>query len=700
MSHHPLDSAAGRHPAPPAVRLALATFGILALELGIIRWTSSQIRVLAYFNNLMLIAAFLGMGLGVALGRRRPDLVHATLPLLLALALVVGFSDRLGLVNLRFPDAAVHLWGAEQAPGPWAWATKLLVVLALFWGAAAVFICAGSVVGNVFPQLAPLRAYSADLIGSLLGTLLFAAVTAANTPPVAWLALGCLPFVLLSRRWASILCAMAVLAIAWISGHGVRYSPYNRIEIVRDQHGPNGSVGYDIEVNRDFHQFMEDLSDAALASDRLPADIRSDFSAFRRVYDLPFLVGDARTRALVVGAGTGNDVQAALRAGYRSVHSVDIDGVIIDIGTELHPEQPYSDPRVHPIVNDARAFFEQYDGPPFDVVCYGFLDSHAMFSAMASLRLENYVYTEEGLRKAWQLVAPGGHLSVHFSVLGGEWIAERMYWTLTKATGRMPIMLEHALLTGRTFLVARDPSRLRLDRAAPFRRLAPREPMRRIATTSDDWPFLYLRPGRFPTGYVALLGMVLVTGAIAIRGVFGRHMLRTGFDAPLFCMGAAFLLIETRGVTNLSLLFGSTWMVNAAVFTGILVTVLAANILVERFGPQRLLPWFAPLFLALAALWIVPVGVLNQFPLLVRGVAGGLLTGLPVGFAGVILSTRLLHTRDATAALGSNLLGALLGGCLEYSSMWIGLRALVGVAALFYLTAFWFFLREKKGGAA
>ncbi len=52
-----------------ALRLGLATFAILALELAIIRWMSHQVRIFAYLNNVLLMASFLGMGLGVAAGR-------------------------------------------------------------------------------------------------------------------------------------------------------------------------------------------------------------------------------------------------------------------------------------------------------------------------------------------------------------------------------------------------------------------------------------------------------------------------------------------------------------------------------------------------------------------------------------------------------------------------------------------------------
>jgi hypothetical protein len=98
----------------------------------------------------------------------------------------------------------------------------------------------------------------------------------------------------------------------------------------------------------------------------------------------------------VIGAGTGNDVQAAVRQGFGEVDAVDIDGRIIELGRRLHPERPYASPRVRTIVNDGRAYLQQYQGPPYDVVAFGFVDSHAMFSSLSTLRLDNYLYTEEG----------------------------------------------------------------------------------------------------------------------------------------------------------------------------------------------------------------------------------------------------------------------------------------------------------------
>ena len=169
--------------------------------------------------------------------------------------------------------------------------------------------------------------------------------------------------------------------------------------------------------------------------------------------------------------------------------------------------------------------------------------------------------------------------------------------------------------------------------------------------------------------------------------MFGRDVLGGGFDPPLFFLGAAFLLLETRGITQLSLLFGSTWVVNSAVFGGILLVALGANHFVAKGKAREGLFWFVPLFLALGLLWILPVARLNALPLVTRGLVGGVAVVLPVGFAGIIVSQRLAKSENPTASLGSNLIGAVLGGCLEYFSMIFGLRVLILFAALFYLGA-------------
>ena len=661
---------------PAAHRRALlevgaATFGILVLELALIRWMSGQVRLLAYFNNLILIGCFLGMGAGVLLGPRRPWLAHLTLPLLALLSLPLAFSTELGIVQMTFPDPSVHLWGAErggmQAYGV---ARALLVVLGLFAGVVAVFACAGSAVGGALARLRGLAGYSADLIGSLLGVLVMAAITAAGTPPAAWLAIAVAPFVWLAPRAAPLLSGVVVLALAFWSAGDAVYSPYNRIEL-SDQDGT-----LTLSVNRDFHQYMHDFRNvAAIERQQLKA-----------MYDVPYTLDDSRERALVIGAGTGNDVRAALRNGYAQVYSVDIDPRIIAIGRAMHPEKPYSDPRAVPIVDDGRAFLERYDGPAFDVVSFGFVDSHAMFSALSTLRLDNYLYTEQALRSAWRHTKPDGYLTVNLSFIGGEWMLKRLNATLEKATGRTPMVVNHNLHRA-VMLVVPGPDAKPNWGNVPFPLGTVPGDRAEVRTTSDDWPFLYLRPATVPWGYLIVLGVVMLSAFALVAGIQGPRALRREFDWTLFLMGAAFLLLETRGVTSLSLLFGSTWIVNTVVFGGVLVMALAANVYVQRRPRGSMTIAFIALFAAVAVLWLVDVSTLNRLPLLARAVAGALLVGLPVGFAGVVVSRLLARSADLGNSLAANLLGAVLGGCLEYLSMYVGLRALALMALGLYLGA-------------
>ena len=681
-----------RRGANVSLSIGLVTFGTLALELALIRWTSSQVRVFAYFNNIVLICAFLGIGLGAALGAKRPGLIHSILPTLLVLALPLAFSEQLGLVFLRFPDRSIVLWGGQQLPGDGPiFARNVAIFLGFLGLIVAVFVGCGAALGSLFRRLSTLRAYQADLIGSLLGVLVFTAAAWLDAGPAAWFVLGCVPFVWLTRNVVSIVAALAVIALAQFSVNGALFSPYNRIDLTLD-----GSNNIELRVNRDFHQYMFDLSDARISDPKSSTVERDSRAAIRELYDLPFIVNSRHQTALVVGAGTGNDVRAALRNGYSSVTSVDIDGRIIALGRQMHPEAPYANPGVVPVVDDARAFFQRNREQTFDVVCYGLLDSHAMSSAMSTLRLDNYVYTEEGIRAAWQHVGPGGHLSLALSCMAGFWFYERLHWTIAQATGREPVDYYSPLHGGTvTFVVARDDAQLHAPAGTTRTLIKPRSPRESTLTTSDDWPFLYVRPGLVPWGYITILVSLLLVAAIGVRKVFGFGPAAGGFHWPLFLMGAAFLLIETRGVTSLSLLFGSTWIVNSAVFAGILVMVLCGNAAVRCWQWTNPLPWFPVLFVAVALLYVFPLGWLNTLPLVSRGVLGGLLTGLPVGIAGVIVPMLLARSSNPASALGSNLLGSVLGGCLEYLSMYAGLRAMALLALVLYLGAF-FLLRRQR----
>jgi hypothetical protein len=275
------------------------------------------------------------------------------------------------------------------------------------------------------------------------------------------------------------------------------------------------------------------------------------------------------------------------------------------------------------------------------------------------------------------------------SCVPGRWFFERLYWTITKATGQEPIAVFtplHGWIT--TFIVPGPEATLNSAELATYSRIKSDLTAGQGITLSDDWPFLYLRPAVMPWGYIAVFGYVMLITLLVARPVFGVGRAGVRFDWPLFLMGAAFLLIETRGVTSLSLLFGSTWIVNSAVFGGILTMVLLANLAVQRWAWSNPTPWFVALFGTVLLLWWLPVEWLNDLPILSRGLVGGLLTGLPIGLAGVIVPMLLARSPNPAAALGANLVGAVLGGCFEYLSMYAGLKSVALMALVLYLVAF------------
>ncbi len=668
----------------PAIELALATFAILVLELAMIRWLTTQIRIAAYFANLVLLAAFLGMGLGVGLGRHRARLARWSVPALAVVCVLLACAGPLGLVHVRFPDLPTE-WNFETGRTWLQFVAASGLVTACFWAVAVIFLLPGTIVGSLFATMPPLKAYAADLGGSLAGVLAMALLAALWAPPPAWIALGTLPLVWLARDRLSVAAAIVAVLAAAYSINGAQFSPYNRIDLhpgVNEEYGKpsSGSTEWLLMANRDYYQRMLDLRPDPNAT---PAR-----ELAHAVYELPFALSERPGRtAVVVGAGTGNDVAAALRRGFARVVSIDIDPAILRAGLDHHPEKPYADPRAVRINDDARAYFGRDDGERFDVVCYGLLDSHAIFSSMSSLRLDNFVYTREGLAAAWSRVSDDGVLSVSLSVFAGEWIYQRLLGLMREATGLNPIIVLHGYDAGATFLAGRHLTLEDVRKYAPGA-IQVSGQITVAGVPTDDWPFLYLRTVGIPWTYLTVFLLVGFTAVLALRGVFGASIFSRGrFDTQMFLLGAAFMLLETRAVTQLSLLFGSTWIVNTSVFSGVLVMVLAANALAARLTTYRRPLWYLLLAVSLVLLWALPVQPLFVLPLWGRALAAGPLVAVPVFFAGVIFSSELRSRADAVAALGCNLCGAMLGGLLENLSMVVGLRAVVLFALAIYLAS-------------
>jgi SAM-dependent methyltransferase len=419
-----------------------------------------------------------------------------------------------------------------------------------------------------------------------------------------------------------------------------------------------------------------------MALDLGPARQGERVEAWRELYDRPYR-GHRAGRVLVVGAGTGNDVQAALRAGASQVTAVEIDPRILELGRSLHPERPYDDPRVRVVIDDARTWLHSAD-ERYDTVVYGFLDSHTLLSSFSTLRIDNFVYTVEGLIAAVSLLEPGGRLAVTFTT-ATPWLRDRLHGLVTLALGQPPDSERVAGTNGRIFVGTRSPS---WQPASPGLRAAVSAEM---ALPTDDWPFLYLKRPGLPLHYLVFIAVVLLLG-------FGSFLLveraQRRFNLEFFFLGAGFMLLETRSITEMALLFGSTWAVNALAFGGILAFVLGANLVATRWQrpPPALLYGLVALLLLLG--WGLGVGALQVEPVVLRLGLAALVLYAPVLVAGVVFSTRFRDAASPNLCFGSNLVGAMVGGAIEYLSMAFGLGALYPIGAALYLAAW---LAARRG---
>ena len=110
-----------------------------------------------------------------------------------------------------------------------------------------------------------------------------------------------------------------------------------------------------ITVNNAGYQAMIDLN--ACAPSRPTRSVTPPSSEAEPVrHPVPAAPKQPR-KALIVGAGSGNDAAGALRNGVEQVTAVEIDPVIIDCGRRYHPERPYDSPRVTLVNDDARSYF-------------------------------------------------------------------------------------------------------------------------------------------------------------------------------------------------------------------------------------------------------------------------------------------------------------------------------------------------------
>jgi len=685
------------------LHLVVVSFLILFLEICLIRYLSTEIRIFAYVNNLVLLACFLGMGLGCCRADPEAPLTATTaglslILLLITLPLSIPFE---GSPLHPFRDAPTLLSVFSDSP-IWYEVRSGRVLLATILGLGATlgvcllifvaFIPLGRRLGglmNAHTQV--VRAYSLNVAASLAGMWIFGIVAFAYWPPWTWFAVAGIAIAAITGRSGRERLALGIFAgaVAWIGFQpdpgNVRtvWSPYQKLEL-KELVAGGMDRGFLLNVNNVGYMALLDLSDDFVR--KWPDKLDPARRAFGQ-YDIPYRIQENARDVLIVGAGGGNDVAGALRHGVERVTAVEIDPGIIQLGRDYHPEAPYADPRVRVVVDDARSFFH-HDLAHYDVISFGLLDAHTQSSSYNNTRIDHYVYTVESFREARDRLGERGILTVSFES-PRPWITGRIGANLRAAFEQEPVTFRipagHYGWGGTLFVAARDPERLRrlIRNDLAVERFIEEHPVSLQTPrmlSSDDWPYLYLEECQIPRLHLSLSVILLLLFVVLSRVAVPRGK---RLSLHFFFLGAAFLLLEFQNISKTALLFGSTWLVSSITISAILALILLANLVSSRLKPKA-----GVLYLCLLAtvltVYLVPMESFSSLGPVSRGIAAGGLLNLPIFFAGLVFIGSFQETRERDVALGSNLLGAGVGGILESLSFVTGIRALLLIVALFY----------------
>ena len=717
--------------APGASRLAgqnlfLVGFLVMFLELACIRWFAATVIFLQFFTNVALIACFLGMSCGCLAARQRRNWL-AHFPLTALASIVAAFA--VFYVFHRWSGLAIDV-GHQASPQEVFFATEYrnpdvaqftipieYIAAVFFILIALMFVGLGQTLGRAFDAY-PNRVvgYTLNVGGSLVGIVGFSVASFLQAPPPVWFAISCGGIAYLLYQTGGLTTARAVLLLALLAavagsdvyrsrrGVEMRWSPYYAVE----RNPQNG-----ITVNTIGHQRMVPFDDGG--------------SIYSLIHLLQKHSGGAPFRdVLIIGAGSGNDIDHALRFGVHSIDAVEIDPVIQDIGFRNNPDRPYQDPRVIAHSDDGRHFLKTTN-KKYDLIVYALVDSLVLHSGYANIRLESYLFTDQAFLDVKNALKPDGTF-VTYNYFRQGWIVQRIATMAESVFGCKPIIvslpyqetLKSSSPAGRTMVISgcnpniRDafdrhkvfwlntvpPANLNVDGFAVQPEDMPPEQQKnwqKIAPTTlindqgspviatDNWPFLYLQGRLIPNLNIRSMIMLGALGLAMVYLFLPKGSGRLQDQGRMFFLGAGFMLLETKAVVELALLFGSTWFVNSLVFFTVLLLALLANLFVIKWPPARLTWHYAGLFAILAVGVLVPLSVFLSGGLFWRYVVPCVLALGPMFFAGIIFARSFRDTSDPDQAFGSNIAGSVVGGLSESFSMLTGFRYLLALAMLFYM---------------
>lgn len=681
-------------------RIFWLSFLLLFGEILALRWLGIEIPVVRDFPNLVIMVCLVAASAGISKATSKsldPKIMFA----LICSACVALLTPLIFSVQLGLPALSLKFGGADDASAITRALVVLMVVVASLY---AIFHLIGKWLGKEFENAPPLKAYSFNLLGSIAGTVAFALISWLALPPYVWIIVaGAVTFMVYKKPLVPVI-AIALAAAAFTTSSHSMWSPYSKLDIEPIVLEGNTVLGPDNYIlnsnNQYFHCGLETLTPAQEAKFKEEAKKR-EAKTQRLLWhpfgwvQLPFQSTPYHDNVLILGSGSGTDVAYDLANGVKHITAVEIDPMICKLGRERHPNKPYIDPRVDVRNEDARTFL-RYSKDKFDLVNFAFLDPGSTLNSASFLRVDNYVYTVESIRAAIKLCNENGIVCMSFATGAGSPVTERLYKSITDANGGVPpVAFTNKELYSCYFVFGPG---MKNFNAANLKAvdLVPYKTTGEVRPCTDQWPFLYLA---YDTSglwlYVMVLFVAVVLPAMLLlrgggTGVSGAEW------ANMFFLGQAFMLMETKSITHLSLLLGATWIVSSAVILTVLLFAFTANLLVSK----KLVPPVHVLYACLLVSLLIQVFV--QIPES-SSMSPAAITSIycfidcfPILFGSMIFSTCFGKTKFATQALAANLLGVSIGGLTENLCILIGTSNLTYVAMLLYGMSYLAVLR--RGG--
>ena len=639
----------------PRLRLFLLSFLMLFVELALIRWLGSNVVYLGYFTNFVLLGSFLGIGIGFLRAKSKTDLFPWAPVALAALVALVVIAPSTAKVST---DESFYF----QSPG----ATGLPIWLALpivFILSATVMATFAEGVARQFAAFKPLNAYRLDILGSIAGILVFTLISFLGWPPIAWGIVAVALYAIVTfpkvrdesaHRDRPVVAGVVLLGALTVesTAPNTSWSAYHKVELAPSQPGVT-----QVRINGTPSQFIQSAE------------------SMRTVSPFFFFPYESRTATeppkdvLMIGGGTGSDTAAALASGAEHVDVVEIDPRLVELGRAMNPDGALLDPRVDVHVTDGREFLESND-TQYDMVVFALPNSIALVAGQSGVRLESFLFTKEAIEQAKAHLAPDGVFAL-VDFFREPFVVDRLAGTIAEVFGTEPCLsilgdqghLASLVVGART----RPRSPVRPPRGSrPTRSLKPRPTTIRSRTSPT---------GSIPDFYLLAIGLILLVSLGAVQLASGS-VVRMRPYVDLFFMGAGFLLLETRNIVTFSLLFGTTWLVNALVFAG-----PGRGARGDR-GRRPIRGRAAP-DLVRGAGGIVGGGMARagqldlSFPWAVRLGVAIVVAFLPVFFANVMFAQRFRDVSSSTTAFGTTSWGAMVGGVLEYVAIVTGYTLLL-----------------------